>query len=768
MPTEDELFSAVDALLEVVAQDELPEPAERRRLREAAGLSQAQIATAMGTRREAVGNWESGRTEPRPPQRAAYARLLEGLATRFPAPAPAPGLIATASVPATATAPAPEAETQAPERPVPATLARPAARDETVPARAVSTGMPSDAAPAAGRNTPRRPAPTAKSRPADAAGPSPVSRRPAERKATAKPLASAAAVDPRFAHGPLAVVDVEDGQVSAYCVDGLVLDVPAKSLPALVDWTLTEAKLGQTKLTGPGKDADPLLVLTGAACERYGLPLHLTDEERLAGRLPEDHKAVEQLARAEWKLTKRGFGPWARIYRPARGSERMCVQLCVLSWDALDTRHWGAAAQLPAAELAGLLGTFASRVMTPRGSTAVTGLELMTALHPPTRASEPDADGRRHSEHNPGSLGNDPVDCAPCEAPDGHPLLAALPRFHRRTPAEVLMEEAYDWARPLTDEECTRRYLVGIDVNMAFAAGANGTVVGLGAPTRVTQPVFDPKLPGSWLVDLSHVDLSRVKLGTQRVELDREMLPSPFTPKGERPRGPAWYATPTVAYAVELGYDVAPVEAYVRYDNGRYLDAWYGRLRDAYVATMADLGVPADVPPEEFLAAMDGHRQRDPQLAVVVSAIKATVKGGIGKLRERPRGEGWKPGRPWRALSRPTWRPDIRAAVISRTRVNMHRKILKHAAFTGRYPVAVLSDCAVYAADGPSPLDFLPYREGKPLPGGFRLGVSPGMVKHEGTQSVLWGEGVREQYGPELNLARYIKDGQVTGKDDGE
>lgn len=346
MPTEDELFSAVDALLEVVAQDELPEPAERRRLREAAGLSQAQIATAMGTRREAVGNWESGRTEPRPPQRAAYARLLEGLATRFPAPAPAPGLIATASVPATATAPAPEAETQAPERPVPATLARPAARDETVPARAVSTGMPSDAAPAAGRNTPRRPAPTAKSRPADAAGPSPVSRRPAERKATAKPLASAAAVDPRFAHGPLAVVDVEDGQVSAYCVDGLVLDVPAKSLPALVDWTLTEAKLGQTKLTGPGKDADPLLVLTGAACERYGLPLHLTDEERLAGRLPEDHKAVEQLARAEWKLTKRGFGPWARIYRPARGSERMCVQLCVLSWDALDTRHWGAAAQL--------------------------------------------------------------------------------------------------------------------------------------------------------------------------------------------------------------------------------------------------------------------------------------------------------------------------------------------------------------------------------------------------------------------------------------
>lgn len=30
-------------------------------------------------------------------------------------------------------------------------------------------------------------------------------------------------------------------------------------------------------------------------------------------------------------------------------------------------------------------------------------------------------------------------------------------------------------------------------------------------------------------------------------------------------------------------------------DNGRYLDTWYGRLRDAYLATMADLGVHADM-----------------------------------------------------------------------------------------------------------------------------------------------------------------------------
>ncbi|NEB50012.1 helix-turn-helix transcriptional regulator, partial [Streptomyces sp. SID339] len=87
MPTENELFSAIDALLEEVAQDGLPSPEERKRLREAAGLSQEQIAKALKSRRETIGNWESGVTEPRPPKRAAYARLLEGLAARFPAPA---------------------------------------------------------------------------------------------------------------------------------------------------------------------------------------------------------------------------------------------------------------------------------------------------------------------------------------------------------------------------------------------------------------------------------------------------------------------------------------------------------------------------------------------------------------------------------------------------------------------------------------------------------------------------------------------------------
>ncbi|MER7042920.1 telomere-associated protein Tap [Streptomyces microflavus] len=740
-----ELFDAVDALL--ASRATLPPPAERKRLRAAHGLTIDEVATALKVRRATVSGWEAGKTEPRPPERDAYARLLDRLAELYPV------------------APAPAAETApAPETPAPATLTA-----VPTPAQPLPTESTSDDEVVSAPLKPQVPASDLARTLASATGSTATARRPGAKKAApaGTPVGEG---DLRFENGPLAVVDADaDGQVVAYCRGGLVLDVPAKSLASLVEWTLAEGKLGQPKLSGPGRAADPLLVLTQAALERYGLPTELSAEEKDAGRIPEDHKVIKQLARAEWKLTKRGFGPWARIYRPATGSERACVQLCIPSWNALDTRFWGDAGQLPPAELARVLGVYAARVMTPRGSTAVSGLELMTALHPPTRASAPDENGKRTSEHNPGSLGKDPVDPAPCEAPDGHPVLADLPRFHVRGPAEKLFEEAYDWARPMTDEECTLRYLVGLDVNMAFAAGANGLTVGLGEPTRVTNPVFDPKLPGSWLVDLSHVDLSRVKVGKEWVELDGSLLPSPFTPKGDHPEGPAWYATPTVAYAQELGYDVKPTEAWVRYDNGRYLDGWYQRLRDAYLATMADLGVDADLSPEGFLTAMDGYKDHDPELGIVITAIKATVKGGLGKLRERPRGEGWRPGERWRALERPTWRPDIRAAVISRTRINLHRKIVKHAAFTSQYPIAVLSDCVVYAANGPAPLDFLPYRDGKPLPGGFKLGINPGLVKHEGTQTVLWGEGVREQFdAPQLNFARFIKDGTVTDADNGE
>ncbi|MEU9035574.1 helix-turn-helix transcriptional regulator [Streptomyces sp. NPDC048352] len=745
------LFAAVDALLEeAAAQDGLPRPDERKRLREAAGLSQDQIAKALSVRRETVTSWETGRTAPRPPKRAAYARLLEGLAALHPpatvnavnaAPAPATPTTPTTVNAVNATPPSPPRATPTTTTTVNAVNATPPPPPPAAPTIPHSVNAVNAPAPTPQPHSPEivNAVNAVNGQPPTPTPPTSTQKPPTRPRRPQRPAPAALE-----GNGPLAVLD---GTGRAHAAGGLLLPHPTADLPSLIAWALgPDADLRAPRLHHNGRDGDPLLVLTAPAAERLGLPLTL--EDRRALRLPDNHPVIKQLTKAKWQLTRRGFGPWARIYRPASPTTgRQCVQLAVLPWGALDPRAWGEdTADLPAPELAELLTTYAARVLTPRGSTAVTGLELMTALRPPTRAARNPETNTWESAPVPGSLTR-PVDPAPPEAPDEHPVVAALyPRAHQRTPDEVLDEEAYDWIRDpelLTDAECARTHAVGIDVNMAFAAAANRLTVGLGPAVHTTAPRFDPKLPGCWLADLSSLSLD-------------PRLPSPFTPHGGPPTGPAWYATPTLAYAQELGHDVRPTEGWLRPENGPYLDAWYARLRDAYLATMADLGVTPSLTESEFLTAMSTYKANAPHTTTaVLSAIKSTVKGGIGKLRERPQGAAYRPGEAWPALERPTWRPDIRAAVISTARVNMHRKMQKLATQAGLYPIAVLSDCAVYLSDGPSPLDFLPRTpEGKPLPGGFRLGVSPGMVKHEGTQPLLWAVQLLDQH---LNPARHIK-----------
>ncbi|OKK13170.1 transcriptional regulator [Streptomyces sp. CB02488] len=714
MASEEELFANIDALLD--EEPQLPPPAERARLREAAGITQARLATALKTTTQSVKNYENGRSEPRSPRLEAYQRLLNGWASKYPVhstPTPRP--------------------TRAPQSAPPPQ--QPPAPQSAVPAAAPVMPI---AAPAPERPARTAGAPTA----APAAAPAAAPRRPAAKKA-AQP-----AQDPRFPHGPLAVLD---GDGSAYGADGIVLDCPARTVPELVEWTLGESGLGAARLNRYGKDSDPLIALTATAAVKLGLPEHLEGhEQRRSLRLPEDHPVVKQIAKARWQLTRRGFGPWARIYRKVQGRDRQCVQLALLSWDALDERSWPGVTDMEPADIARVLGIYAQRVITPRGSTAVSGLELMTALRPPTKAVQDPETGNWVSGYNAGSLGTEPMDPAPPEATPEHPVVV-----NSGWTGGFLNEEAYQWVRPvdsLTDEECTLPYAVGLDLNTAFLAAAARLVVGLSAPDHFDAPKFNPKIPGSWLVDLS------------RIEPDPR-LPSPFTPDGTRPTGPAWYQTHTVAYAQELGHDVHPIEAYLRRETGAYLDPWHDRLKTAYVDTLADLGVTRDLDDRRFLAAMERHKQLDPALAAVLSAIKATVKGGVGKLRERPQGKSYKEGDRWPSLERPTWRPDIRAAVISKARVNMHRKLQNMARMTGLYPLAVLSDCVVYPSPGDSPLDFLPYAaSGKPQPGGFRLGPTPGLAKLEGVQSMLWAVDLMEK---DLNPARHIKGGDAV-LDEGE
>ncbi|MEV4872844.1 helix-turn-helix domain-containing protein [Streptomyces syringium] len=79
MADEDPL-QRVDALLD----DVLPPPQVRQQLRLAAGLTQQEVAEALGVKRLAVARWELGETYPRRPHRGAYKHLLKRLAERYP------------------------------------------------------------------------------------------------------------------------------------------------------------------------------------------------------------------------------------------------------------------------------------------------------------------------------------------------------------------------------------------------------------------------------------------------------------------------------------------------------------------------------------------------------------------------------------------------------------------------------------------------------------------------------------------------------------
>ncbi|WP_063830752.1 telomere-associated protein Tap [Kitasatospora phosalacinea] len=775
----------------------LPEPAERERLRVRYGLGKAETAQALGISASTLTAWEQGRRDPQGEGRAAYARLLEGIAAQLgpeeeppsaapepgpepePEPQPQPGTVVVAepvaapqqavmldqhpdgslvmaaaapcvqcgqpsvyraqgrpmhlggfcrppaptSVPAAVPAPVPTAAAT----PVPAPLATPAPVPASVPTLAPAPDAP--------------PAPARRARPV--AG---KARRPA---AGAEDWEQAAAA--RFPAGPLAVVEVApDGLgLVAYGADGAELPgerPTGRGLAGLLEWALT-ARLGSARLHRYGKDGDPLVVLTDAAATELGLPPAGRDEKtqyvaRL-GRLPDTHKQVKALAKDGWQLTRRGFGPWARIYREPEAGRRQCVQLCVLPWGALDGGGWKVPDGLAAPELARLLGTYARRVHTPRGSTAVSGLELVTALRPPTRPV------RTGSGWTSGPVEGSRArafDAAPPEVPDEHPLAA------EREDDAVLVTEAWDWHRPLTDEEEAAPFAVGLDVNTAFLAAAGRLNVPLSEPVHELDPVFDKKVPGSWRADLSGLVLD-------------PLLPNPFTADGSAPTGPAWYSTAKLAYAVELGADVHPSEGWLRHESGPYLGPWHKRLRQAYVDTMAALGVPldlADRDPAAFLAAMAALGEGDPAELAVLGAVKQTAKGTIGKFRERPRGLGYRPGQRWAALDRPTWDPLVRALVIDTATVNLHRKLVRLHAELGTPPFAVLSDCAVFAAPGPSALDVLRRPDGG-LSGALRLGVSPGHVKFEGSRPLAE---IRELLADGANPARHIKTGGLVSADE--
>ncbi len=72
--------TSVDALVaQVLRARALPKPAERRAIRERAGLPTSAIAGAVGVTRQAVCNWEKGIRNPTGVRLDLYLRVLQQL-----------------------------------------------------------------------------------------------------------------------------------------------------------------------------------------------------------------------------------------------------------------------------------------------------------------------------------------------------------------------------------------------------------------------------------------------------------------------------------------------------------------------------------------------------------------------------------------------------------------------------------------------------------------------------------------------------------------
>ncbi|MFE5974347.1 type II toxin-antitoxin system prevent-host-death family antitoxin [Streptomyces sp. NPDC056460] len=585
-----------------------------------------------------------------------------------------------------------------------------------------------------------------------------------------------------FTYGPFAVID---GQRRAHLASGKALPCPATTVRELVSWA-ADRPFGTPRLHPSGSDGDALIVLTAEAATALGLPDREDGEDRA---LPVDHPVIADLTAHGWKMPQRGhkpwFSAWVRIYQPVDHGRRS-VQLAILPWGALTTGGWPLPVDKetgrPASsvgEVVQFLRVYSDRVMTPVSTTAVTGQQLMTALRPPTRAWRDEHTGKVGPRWREGSL-HMPVDPARPEATKDHPLAEGR---DERDPAQTLQEEALKWWRMPTGEERELPYVVGLDTMMAFFAACNSTPMGTCAPYEVHEPPFDKKVPGIWLEDLSHLDTD-------------PLMPSPFTPDGVRPAGPAWYETHTLALAAELGHTPHPSMAYLRpndkqaaamgitahpdrYDarrpdagpvpafgNGPYLKGWYEHLLPAYMETMTALGaVTGDdgtpLSPQEFLAAMDrinsdaAFRAQHATDLLVLKAIKQTVKGAIGKLRQGPQDYGRRAEGAharWSALDRADWRPDHRATILARYRAVMNRKLLNTARATGARPLAVNTDCIVFA----SPTPDIAWLTGHK--GGFTIGANPGRVKREGVQSMEW---YLQVAGLNKNPASRVKDGRT-------
>jgi hypothetical protein len=416
--------------------------------------------------------------------------------------------------------------------------------------------------------------------------------------------------------------------------ESVALPAGLGGLADVLEWA---AGLGLGLEREHGRPEDGQVVIMPALAARLGLPSSPPDAGTKAAR---EHAALGPVRAAGW-LGIAELRSWMRPYR--RGGRTLRVWL----------PGWDTPADCPLLEddppafgLAWRLGLFATRTgITWRLTGGPTGTDLALTFR------------RRKGIR----LIDQPKPPRPALVPT--------------------LEDDCLWQRRPTPDEAAPGYVHVYDANAMYLSAAGLVTVGLGDPVHLADgPAFDPKAAGYWLIDPP--------------DWADRLLPDLFDAAGRNAahgrRGSRWITTPTLAFAAELGYEIAPHEALIYREATRFYEPWAAQLRGARASLM-------DMP--------------DQDAAAVLAAVKATYRAGIGALAVKS--------------SRSMFRPDHRHAIVATARATLLRKLARVGDQEGRWPLAIGVDAVAYASPDPDPVTA--------CPAGLRLGRGLGEFKVYGS-----------------------------------
>lgn len=255
-------------------------------------------------------------------------------------------------------------------------------------------------------------------------------------------------------------------------------------------------------------------------------------------------------------------------------------------------------------------------------------------------------------------------------------------RIHDAIPPALWQNTEVDlnWSRVPTEEELQHTYLHAYDRGGSHVAAATGLDLPIGVPQHHEHGrPFDPKVAGYWKIEIPDSWDWR--------------LPNPLDTASHGATYPRWVTTPTLAFAVQQGFEPEPVEAYTWPEYFRVLDPWYERIRDARTALDTD----------------------DPDDQVARDQLKQIYTRTLGMFGSRNYLQG-----------KPMYQPEWREFIVAKANMNVLRRIVTIGQEHDLWPVAVLKDTVLYTSNEPDPI--------KAWPGGARwFGRGMGQYKWEGS-----------------------------------